>query len=167
MPVFTSVSAMLMVGSWSSSQSIFYLYLFSSKGFDTDTFVYHGNPSLLTQYLARYKKIRMLCKSHPLATVLCQVSTGQCSPWPPLEKLLNLFRIMSISLLQLIFSSVRNLFDHILYKQSLNPGVLVVSSIVGNIGTMIENMNLARADYQNKMDSIKKYMVFRWTQPAN
>ena len=43
------------------------------------------------------------------------------------------------------------------------PGVLVVSSIVGNIGTMIENMNAARADYQNKMDSIKKYMVFRWT----
>ena len=41
------------------------------------------------------------------------------------------------------------------------PGVLVVSSIVGNIGTMIENMNAARADYQNKMDSIKQYMVFR------
>ena len=40
-------------------------------------------------------------------------------------------------------------------------GVLVVSSIVGNIGTMIENMNAARADYQNKMDSIKQYMLFR------
>ena len=39
--------------------------------------------------------------------------------------------------------------------------MLVVSSIVGNIGTMIENMNAARADYQNKMDSIKQYMVFR------
>ena len=38
---------------------------------------------------------------------------------------------------------------------------MVVSSIVGNIGTMIENMNAARADYQNKMDSIKQYMVFR------
>ena len=50
-------------------------------------------------------------------------------------------------------------FDHKTY----HPGVLVVSSIVGNIGTMIENMNAARADYQNKMDSIKKYMVFRWT----
>ena len=37
----------------------------------------------------------------------------------------------------------------------------MVSSIVGNIGTMIENMNAARADYQNKMDSIKQYMVFR------
>ena len=43
----------------------------------------------------------------------------------------------------------------------LCAGVLVVSSIVGNIGTMIENMNAARADYQNKMDSIKQYMVFR------
>ena len=32
---------------------------------------------------------------------------------------------------------------------------------MGNIGTMIENMNAARADYQNKMDSIKQYMVFR------
>ena len=46
-------------------------------------------------------------------------------------------------------------------KKKFCAGVLVVSSIVGNIGTMIENMNAARADYQNKMDSIKQYMVFR------
>ena len=47
------------------------------------------------------------------------------------------------------------------FINNVHVGVLVVSSIVGNIGTMIENMNAARADYQNKMDSIKKYMVFR------
>ena len=54
-----------------------------------------------------------------------------------------------------------NIFIAIRPPKSCYPGVLVVSSIVGNIGTMIENMNAARADYQNKMDSIKQYMVFR------
>lgn len=40
-------------------------------------------------------------------------------------------------------------------------GVLIFATIVGNIGSMITNMNAARADFQNKMDAIKQYMVFR------
>lgn len=40
-------------------------------------------------------------------------------------------------------------------------GVLVFATIVGNIGSMITNMNAARAEFQNRMDSIKQYMVFR------
>ena len=40
-------------------------------------------------------------------------------------------------------------------------GVLVFATIVGNIGSMITNMNAARAEFQNKMDAIKQYMVFR------
>ncbi|QQP38424.1 Cyclic nucleotidegated cation channellike, partial [Caligus rogercresseyi] len=40
-------------------------------------------------------------------------------------------------------------------------GVLIFATIVGNIGSMITNMNAARADFQNKMDAVKQYMVFR------
>ena len=40
-------------------------------------------------------------------------------------------------------------------------GVLIFATIVGNIGSMITNMNAARAEFQNKMDAIKQYMVFR------
>ena len=40
-------------------------------------------------------------------------------------------------------------------------GVLVFATIVGNIGSMITNMNAARAEFQNKMDAVKQYMVFR------
>ena len=31
----------------------------------------------------------------------------------------------------------------------------------GNIGSMITNMNAAKAEFQNRMDAIKQYMVFR------
>merc|ERR1711936_1053171 len=40
-------------------------------------------------------------------------------------------------------------------------GVLIFASIVGNIGAMIANMNAARNEFQNRMDAIKQYMVFR------
>ena len=39
--------------------------------------------------------------------------------------------------------------------------MLIFATIVGNIGSMITNMNAARAEFQNKMDAIKQYMVFR------
>ena len=32
---------------------------------------------------------------------------------------------------------------------------------MGNIGSMITNMNAAKAEFQNRMDAIKQYMVFR------
>lgn len=33
--------------------------------------------------------------------------------------------------------------------------------ISGNIGSMISNMNVARVDFQNRMDGVKQYMAFR------
>ena len=40
-------------------------------------------------------------------------------------------------------------------------GVLIFASIVGNIGAMIANMTSERTNFQNRMDAIKGYMVFR------
>ena len=40
-------------------------------------------------------------------------------------------------------------------------GVLIFATIVGNIGSMITNMNASKADFRNKMDAIKQYMSFR------
>ncbi|XP_037088099.1 cyclic nucleotide-gated cation channel subunit A-like [Pollicipes pollicipes] len=40
-------------------------------------------------------------------------------------------------------------------------GVLIFATIVGNVGSMITNMNASRAEFQNRMDSIKQYMEFR------
>jgi hypothetical protein len=46
---------------------------------------------------------------------------------------------------------------------SLPPssGVLIFATIVGNVGSMITNMNAARADFQSRMDAVKQYMEFR------
>ncbi|XP_043913020.1 cyclic nucleotide-gated olfactory channel [Protopterus annectens] len=40
-------------------------------------------------------------------------------------------------------------------------GVLIFATIVGNVGSMISNMNASRAEFQSKIDSIKHYMQFR------
>ncbi|CAM5108923.1 unnamed protein product [Eretmochelys imbricata] len=40
-------------------------------------------------------------------------------------------------------------------------GVLIFATIVGNIGSMISNMNAARAEFQGRIDAIKQYMHFR------
>lgn len=40
-------------------------------------------------------------------------------------------------------------------------GLLIFATIVGNIGSMITNMNAARADFQHKMDSVKQWMKFQ------
>uniref|UniRef100_A0A8C4AW99 Cyclic nucleotide-binding domain-containing protein n=1 Tax=Denticeps clupeoides TaxID=299321 RepID=A0A8C4AW99_9TELE len=40
-------------------------------------------------------------------------------------------------------------------------GVLIFATIVGNVGSMITNMNQARADFQARIDAIKQYMAFR------
>lgn len=40
-------------------------------------------------------------------------------------------------------------------------GVLIFATIVGNVGSMITNMNAARAEFQAQMDSVKQYMKFR------
>ncbi|NWR44912.1 CNG3 protein, partial [Regulus satrapa] len=40
-------------------------------------------------------------------------------------------------------------------------GVLIFATIVGNVGSMISNMNAARAEFQARIDAIKQYMHFR------
>ncbi|XP_057204807.1 cyclic nucleotide gated channel subunit alpha 2a isoform X1 [Triplophysa rosa] len=40
-------------------------------------------------------------------------------------------------------------------------GVLIFATIVGNVGSMISNMNATRAEFQARMDAIKHYMQFR------
>ncbi|KAM3857455.1 cyclic nucleotide-gated channel alpha-1 [Diretmus argenteus] len=40
-------------------------------------------------------------------------------------------------------------------------GVLIFATIVGNVGSMITNMNAARANFQARIDAIKQYMAFR------
>ena len=40
-------------------------------------------------------------------------------------------------------------------------GVLIFATIVGNVGSMISNMNAEKADFQQKMDGVKRYMEFR------
>ena len=40
-------------------------------------------------------------------------------------------------------------------------GVLIFATIVGNIGSMITNMNAGKAEKRNRMDAIKQYMNFR------
>ncbi|XP_004633305.1 cyclic nucleotide-gated cation channel alpha-3 [Octodon degus] len=40
-------------------------------------------------------------------------------------------------------------------------GILIFATIVGNVGSMISNMNASRAEFQAKIDSIKQYMQFR------
>ncbi|XP_023617238.1 cyclic nucleotide-gated cation channel alpha-3 [Myotis lucifugus] len=40
-------------------------------------------------------------------------------------------------------------------------GVLIFATIVGNVGSMISNMNASRTEFQAKIDSIKQYMQLR------
>ncbi|XP_074153424.1 cyclic nucleotide-gated channel alpha-3 isoform X2 [Sminthopsis crassicaudata] len=40
-------------------------------------------------------------------------------------------------------------------------GVLIFATIVGNVGSMISNMNASRTEFQAKIDSIKQYLQFR------
>ncbi|KAJ8028024.1 Cyclic nucleotide-gated olfactory channel [Holothuria leucospilota] len=40
-------------------------------------------------------------------------------------------------------------------------GVLIFATIVGNVGSMITNMNASQAEFQKKMDGIKQYMNMR------
>ena len=40
-------------------------------------------------------------------------------------------------------------------------GVLIFATIVGNVGSMISNMNANRSEFQQKMDGVKRYMELR------
>jgi len=43
-------------------------------------------------------------------------------------------------------------------------GVLIFATIVGNVGSMITNMNASRTEFQNRMDAVKQYMHIRKVQ---
>ncbi|XP_055015557.1 cyclic nucleotide-gated cation channel-like [Boleophthalmus pectinirostris] len=43
----------------------------------------------------------------------------------------------------------------------LQVGVLIFASIVGNVGSMISNMNATKASFQSRVDALKHYMHFR------
>jgi cyclic nucleotide gated channel alpha 3 len=43
----------------------------------------------------------------------------------------------------------------------LSHSIIVSLQFTGNIGSMISNMNVARVEFQNRMDGVKQYMAFR------
>lgn len=51
--------------------------------------------------------------------------------------------------------------EHIFVVVDFLIGVLIFATIVGNVGSMITNMNRERAEFQQRMDGIKRYMTFR------
>eukprot|EP00062_Callorhinchus_milii_P006892 gi/632947918/ref/XP_007889309.1/ PREDICTED: cyclic nucleotide-gated cation channel alpha-3 isoform X3 [Callorhinchus milii] len=52
-------------------------------------------------------------------------------------------------------------FEYLFVVIDFLVGVLIFATIVGNVGSMISNMNASRAEFQTKIDSIKQYMQFR------
>ncbi|XP_022181205.1 cyclic nucleotide-gated cation channel subunit A isoform X2 [Myzus persicae] len=54
-----------------------------------------------------------------------------------------------------------NELEHVFVVADFLAGVLIFATIVGNIGSMISNMNVARVEFQNRMDGVKQYMAFR------
>ena len=51
--------------------------------------------------------------------------------------------------------------EYVFHTVNFILGVMVIASIVGNIGSMISDMNADRAEFSNKLDAIKQYMDFR------
>ena len=43
----------------------------------------------------------------------------------------------------------------------LLSGVLIIATVVGNIGSMIANTNAMRSEFQHRLDGIKTYLAFR------
>lgn len=52
-------------------------------------------------------------------------------------------------------------FEHVFVVVDFLVGVLIFATIVGNVGSMITNMNKERSEFQQRMDGIKRYMTFR------
>ena len=51
--------------------------------------------------------------------------------------------------------------EHVFVVCDFLVGVLIFATIVGNVGSMITNMNREQTEFQQKMDGIKRYMTFR------
>ncbi len=52
-------------------------------------------------------------------------------------------------------------FEFVFVTLDFLVGVLIFATIVGNVGSMITNMNQARAEFQHRMDGVKQYMEIR------
>lgn len=55
----------------------------------------------------------------------------------------------------------QNDFEYVFVVADFLVGVLIFATIVGNVGSMITNMNRERAEFQQRMDGIKRYMTMR------
>ena len=52
-------------------------------------------------------------------------------------------------------------YEFVFITLDLLAGVLIFATIVGNVGSMITNMNAARTEFQMRMDGVKRYLEFR------
>ena len=54
-----------------------------------------------------------------------------------------------------------NDFEYLFVVVDFLIGVLIFATIVGNVGSMISNMNASRSEFQQRMDGVKRYMELR------
>ena len=98
----------------------------------------------------------------PSLTSTSTVSGGQQWLWLQLEKLLNLCKVKLLPEVHLWFVWFLWLDpEYLFHIVNFLLGVMVIATIVGNIGSMISDMNADRAEFSNKLDAIKQYMDFR------
>uniref|UniRef100_A0A1I8FT36 Cyclic nucleotide-binding domain-containing protein n=1 Tax=Macrostomum lignano TaxID=282301 RepID=A0A1I8FT36_9PLAT len=58
-------------------------------------------------------------------------------------------------------------FEYAFMTVDFLVGVLIFAVVVGNVGSMITNMNAARTEFQMRMDGVKRYMEFRKVASSN
>ncbi len=102
------------------------------KGFDSDSWVY----SMSRNDEADYSRLSQMYISSFYWSCLTLTCIGE-TPEPQDD-----FEIVFVTL------------DYLL-------GVLIFAVIIGNVGSMITNMNMNRAEFEEKLDSAKQYMEFR------
>lgn len=90
---------------------------------------------------------------------------------PPVENSEYFFVVtdflVGVAFHQFVMSSISSRRYHLTVLGVLQVGVLIFATIVGNVGSMITNMNAARADFQSRIDAIKQYMSFRKVRGAD
>lgn len=62
-------------------------------------------------------------------------------------------------------SPTRNI-EYVFQVFDFLTGVLIFATIVGNVGTMIANVNAQRTEFQSRVDSVKQYMNIRKVTPS-
>lgn len=134
----------------------FYNWLFSKLGFSIDkwTFNLTDNPSFSEQYIYSF-----------YWSTLTLTAIGEVPP--PTNDAEYLFVTFNFLIGVLIFATIGQfilmnfLFIYFLMFRSNFESNFDLNSKVGNIGSIITNMNQSRAEFQAKMDSVKQYMEFR------